>query len=106
MLLLPLLAHHFFPHLVTVAHTLLSLTAEGEKWQPGQAVPQVTPIFIIPPTFWGALAAELNGRSAPFPGCSSTLVSSHHAQSVLLVLFSLLIFGPEVSFQNSSRVWK
>lgn len=47
MLFLPLLAHHFFPHLVTMAHTLLSLTAHGERWKPGQALPQVTPIQVL-----------------------------------------------------------
>lgn len=59
-----------------------------------------------PYTGFGGAMAELHGRAALFPGCSSTLVSSHHAQRVLLILFSLLIFGPEVSFQNSSRAWK
>lgn len=98
----PLLAHHFAPQFVAMAHTLLSLTACREMWEPGQALPLVPP----PCHFEGALATVLHGRGAPFPACSSTLASPHHAQNVLLVLFSLLIFGPEVSFKNSSRAWK
>lgn len=46
-LLLSLLAHHFSPQLVTMAYTLLSLTARGERWKPGQALPQVTPVQVL-----------------------------------------------------------
>lgn len=82
-------------------HTSVPDSTWGEV-EAREALPQVTPIQVL----GGALPAELHGRGALFPGCSSTLGSSHHAQSVLLILFSLLIFGPEVSFQNSSRAWK
>lgn len=46
-LLLPLLAHHFSPQLVTMAHTLLSLTAHGERWKPGQTQPQVPLVHVL-----------------------------------------------------------
>lgn len=46
-LLLPLLAHHFSPQLVTVAHPLLSLIVCRESWKPGQCLPQVTPIWVL-----------------------------------------------------------
>lgn len=101
MLLPLLLAHHFSPQLVSVAHTLLSLTACGERWKPGQALPQVTPIQVLGvPWLLNCMAG------VPFSLAAAAPWSFHHAQSVLLILFSLLIFGPEVSFQNSSRAWK
>lgn len=46
LLLHPLLAHHFAPQFMAMAHTLLSLTAHGERWESGQALPPVPPTHI------------------------------------------------------------
>lgn len=96
----PLLAHHFTPQFVTVTCTLLSLIAHGGEV--GAGVSSASGAFS--PHFGGAMATGLHGRGAPFPGCSSTLASTLTVSFWLC--FSLLIFGPEVSFQNSSRAWK
>ena len=42
----PLLPHHFAPQFMAVAHTLQSLTARGERWELGQALPPVPPTYI------------------------------------------------------------